>query len=294
MVASPILASCTAALATRRRATTDLRARIYRAVYASGWDGFGKEPGRRPTALIDRDFVDSIRCGITCKDIQEGWRVLSNDDEVVIVEQDGIRVAVCAEDVVGIGEEGEPVSIKIPSLRAWRLPGFVSRSTLPGEPPPLTRIYVNTRPRDGRWLLSALAESLTGEAIPYFMKVLAHPGRYHRADSGLVMVPSSSEGAALGLVEKGIVDANIYLGRATPALTKRHAKGIGVADDPDDLPLLGDRVGSYGEWVATWLHEAIEGTEEPSEAAARMANAITAAGRGPDSPHRRRSRADDL
>ncbi len=263
-------------------------------MYASGWDGFGKEPGRRPAALIDRKFVNSIRRGITSRDTQDGWQVLSSDDEVVIVEQDGIRVAVSPEDVVELGEAGEQISIKIPSLRAWRLPGFVSRSTLPGEPPPLTRIYLNTRPIDSHWLLSALAESLTREAIPYFMKVLAHPGRYHRADSGLVMIPSSSEDAALTLIEEGVVDAKVHLGRATPALTKRHADGIGVADDPDDLPPFSGRVGSYGEWVATWLYEAIEGTEEPSVAAAHMTNAIAAAGRNPDSPHTRRSGADKL
>jgi hypothetical protein len=70
----------------------------------------------------------------------------------------------------------------------------------------------------------------------------------------------------------------------TPRLTARVAPGVGLAHEPSDLSPAGR---SHGQWVAALFRDAARPGRGPAAVAAAVREAVAAAGRDPDRPHRR-------
>ncbi len=134
-------------------------------------------------------------------------------------------------------------------------------------------------------ILGPVFEALEAAGIECDAKVLAHPSNYFRADSAVIYIPSEAELRALRILQRVLDDHTVRLDKHTPALAKRIARGIAVADEPSDLAAAGEM--SHGQWVTGILVEAVEGTDDVEETAARIEQLIIRDGRDPQRPYRR-------
>lgn len=212
--------------------------------------------------------------------------ILIERSNSITVMLDGVRV-VAERDVARDRVNHARVLLELPALRPDVSPGFVYRSGGLAKETPTTRIYANVIPPDAWVMLGPVFEALAAAGIECDVKVLAHPSNYFRADSAVVYVPSDTEMRALRIVRTTLVDHSVRLDWPTPALTKRVARGIAVADEPSDLGAPGSL--SHGEWVTSVLVQAVAGVEDVEVVARRIVELIRRDGRDPERPYRRGS-----
>ena len=77
-------------------------------------------------------------------------------------------------------------------------------------------------------------QRLNGAAVPFFLKVIADPAAFRRADAGMLLVARGDREAVLPAVRALYSRLFGHLEPATPASTKALAPGLGFAQGPGD------------------------------------------------------------
>jgi hypothetical protein len=132
--------------------------------------------------------------------------------------------------------KGEPVSLWHSKESFRRSPGFYlayGDLALDGARAPLVRLYWNVTPVGAGTLLREVTGRLNRDAVPFVMKVLDDPRNYARCDAAVLYFERVSyegfraehAGHVLHLLAGHMADG-------VPALTKRVASGLALAENP--------------------------------------------------------------
>lgn len=183
-------------------------------------------------------FVEKLStANQTQSTLQPGWRIKDGEAGQIVVERAGLALWVTPAQVIS-DSRPERVSLRLPGELRKASPGFYmalgERAITEEEGRGLVRIYWHLTSAAAPSLLDLLTRSLNDACVPFQLKVVNDPERYSRCDAGVLYVPKPffeeivpALIAAYRLLASG-------LRTATPALTKRLAPGLGLAEDPGD------------------------------------------------------------
>ena len=96
---------------------------------------------------------------------------------------------------------------------------------------PILRFYWYLRSEGAAPLIKALTTHLNQQRLAFRLKVLNEPARYSRCDAGVFSRQVDYE-RVVRVVRQVHETVALALSRATPALTKALAPGLGMAEDP--------------------------------------------------------------
>lgn len=260
------------------------RRRLYLEVYAGGFVG-----GRRRTRLsslvaVDRRFVSEIESA-NSHTMRATGNLLAPGEEVTVLTVDGVRVSV-PTGLLQADEEGS-LGWRVPALTLGPSPGHIAMGGMAGGPlGALTRVYLNAGPHQVPALMQLIPKQLNVAGLRFWIKALAHPASYFRRDSMVLYVSSAEVESAVNICRRCVATDGLRLRRGTPLMTLTVARGIGLADEPDDVR-PDDPERSHGIVVADWLFKAVEGQSDPEMVALQLRSVIAESGRDPDAPHLR-------
>lgn len=270
--------------------STDGELLAYFAVYACGYAGRGslEKFSFMKGAIFDSNFIGKIGRSIPDNREETGWILTGWNAQQALIEKNNVRAFILRSQ---IGNDdlivNNKLTIPTPAILPGRLPGFIVRYGKEKIYHPISRFYLNLRPRGAIWALQRLAKILDDAGLPYEIKVLAHPRMYKRRDAGVIYLPSSSVQHAIKLLSAEITKVNKVLFSPVPLLTKPLAPGLGFADEPSDLEEPGL---SHGQWVSNLFHQASEKSKDPERIARFVVESISEAGRDPYRPYLRSKR----
>jgi len=255
---------------------------VYLFFYLTGGRQSASPPRPRPWLSGSPTELSGANAGVRQR--QPGWRRLGGDRGCIVVERDGLRVWARPDDIVDNvdGTVCLRVPVDLPSVD----PGFHCAC---GETPdrenagPVDRFYWNLRPDGAVPLVRMLTERLNESRVPFFLKVIADPMAFGRADAGVLMASRSDRATVVPVV--GAIYSRLarHLDPPTPGFTKSLAPGLGFARDPGDGTSFGS---SRSAIVAESLVAACEGGEHGVEARlAALRRAFEDAGLDLDRPH---------
>jgi hypothetical protein len=177
---------------------------------------------------------------------EAGWRVVRTTDDgrqVVVVRDDGLTLWARPEEVAGPAEPGAAVSLLLPKELLRLSPGFYMALGDVGidiDGATIVRLYWNLRSDGATILLSILTAALNCDGLRFRLKVVNDPGGYSRCDAAVLYIERGDYGRAAEIVASAYPAIAGHLKPAVPALTKRLADGLGLAEDP------GPDSGSFG------------------------------------------------
>jgi hypothetical protein len=174
-----------------------------------------------------------------------GWTVRSVDGDQLVLDRDGLRLWVAADEVhPATSDDAQPgavVRLPLPPGSSEVSPGFylVRGNVEISSHEPLVRLYWNLTAEGAPVLIRQATTELNGAGVPFNLKVVNAPELYQRCDAGVLYLPRSAYPAVEVLA--GIYAAvGGLLRRSTPAFTKELAPGLGVAEDPGDGRSFGE------------------------------------------------------
>jgi lantibiotic biosynthesis protein len=246
--------------------------------------------------LAGRDFQAALsRANSGRGHWESGWSVRRVAVEgQIVVARDGIEFWVPATGVhveSGSIRSGENCRVWVAKEMRSLLPGhYVAIGDEASEadhdrvgPDPLVRFYWHLR-SDAAARFVATATSLLNESrIPFQLKVLRHPYAYHRADAGVLYLRRrcrSRVEAVIGQIHAAVDDG---LRPEVPLFTRRLARGLGYAEDPDGSSSFGQH---RCQLVAESLCQSfLVGEVDRDRRADALASVFLRAGLDPRRPH---------
>jgi hypothetical protein len=218
-----------------------LQARLYDGFYCAGraraqveTPGIEPLPGHSP-------FVHALSAANAGRGARDpGWTVVGQETGTLVVERGGLKLWAAPHDVYatnGAGlAPGAVVSVLMPKELLRLSPGFymaLGEAEFPVDgSQPMVRFYWNVRSEGAPTLLSALTRSLNGEGIGFRLKVVSDPARYSRCDAGVLYTLRDDYKRLRPAVADAYRAVAPSLKPATPALAKRLAPGLALAEDP--------------------------------------------------------------
>lgn len=236
--------------AARRR--NELRRRLTDRLYASFFCTGGVVPAEAPVAPDPHEvagWCDGLARASrrrACRD--SGWTLAGGDRRVLLLKKDGVTFRA---DARASRRAGGSWSTLVPSERRRLSPGFY---IVLGETPlapdeSLFRVYWNLWSEGARPLIRAATRRLDDAAIPFRLKVGAHPAFFTRVDAGVLYVPRRNRRRALGIVADVRRLISRHLKPSTPPFTKRLAPGVALAEDPGGESFGMTRCGALSEAI---------------------------------------------
>jgi len=216
---------------------------------------------------------------------EENWIVLSVSPDGSIVAARGAQTRwqpagqYAARARFGLPPvPGEQVSL--PLVLAWIDPATGQWAARSAEAPagPLVRFYFNADAAQVGELVSSVLVWLIGEGLPFSLKCPGTAAGFARADALVLYLEASGLGPLEKKVRKATAASGVKLGAACPALTKKVADGVALAEDPGDGRSFGR---SRCEILAPAVAEAIG---QPRHLAQILRTALLTAGLDPDEP----------
>lgn len=180
---------------------------------------------------------------------QSGWRVIDAAERELVVERAGIQARARRGEyrleAAGRLTHGTPVSVRFPSGSSSLAPGFyiaIGNKELTSEDlSSLVRLYWNLDSEGALRFVSFVTSALNRACIPFQLKVAVDANRIARCDSVVLYLPSTGyEDVAerLKRVHRGL---RASLRDRIPALTKKVAPGVGLAEDPQGGESFGEQ-----------------------------------------------------
>lgn len=170
---------------------------------------------------------------------EPGWQVEGREGDRVIVARDGLRLWLRPTELTarpgGRIDVESPVSVRFPKELRKLLPGYymaLGDCALPERGEAIVRFYWNLTPEGGPHFVHALTARLNRAKLAFRLKVVDHERAFNRCDAGVLYARTVDYGevaARLPLVHGELAR---WLKPATPALTKRLAPGLGLAEEP--------------------------------------------------------------
>jgi HopA1 effector protein family len=250
-----------------------LQARLYADFYCAGGARPESHGPELPAPAGGSSFLSALSAANrTLESREAGWTVVGLDGEAVAVRsQDwGLTLSVKPGDVyLDDGQElraGARVTVAMPKELLRLAPGYYMALSEAGFAANggagVVRFYWNLRSDAAPALVSALTGSLNAEGVGFRLKVVSDALQYSRCDAGVLYTLQADRERVADAVAKTYETVRSALKPAVPALTKRLAPGLALAEDP------GERATSFGmsrcALIADAIVEAAErGVDDP-------------------------------
>src|ERR1043166_8720638 len=171
-----------------------------------------------------------------------GWQVRSYDPNAMTftVKRGSLSLQVGAKDCV-TPEAGFPVPEALVSVRFQKdlptfSPGFYmalgDNELMRDEPSGTLRLYWNLTPSGAVSFVERTTEALNRAELPFTLKALDDAAQYTRCDAVVLYIRKDDFRHVSAILERIYRALETSLRPATPALTKRLAAGVGVAESP--------------------------------------------------------------
>jgi hypothetical protein len=190
----------------------------------------------------------------------DGWTVQAyGDDREVVLERKGLVLTAAPGDCSEPPEPGRLVSLRFPGEMRSMSPGYYvacgDRQPAEQSPYVLIRLYWNLRESGAVPFVRLATSRLNAAGVPFRLKVVNDPQGFTRCDAGVLYLLDPDFAGARDLVASVYEDLSPHLDTMTPALTRRLAPGLGLAEDPGG----GE---SFGQYRCRQLAEGIVGAYE--------------------------------
>lgn len=262
---------------------------LYRAFYVYGEPVDVSRITEQPLTLSgSAQFVQRLVAANTGRGY---WRhdatVTSRDGNEVVIDHGGAGFRVPAGSVAHkMSDTG--VIVEIPGVLPMSSPGFVSFVGDCGPPRPidgrLARLYWNVTSAGAPILIAAVTDALNIAAIPFQLKVHANDQPWTaRADAAVLYLDRRDVAVGWSVVRAIHQRLRPLMRAGTPALTRRLAQGLALADDPGNTLSFGvHRCSLVAEgFVEAHLH----GCASPDEQVDAVADIFAATGHSIDAPY---------
>ncbi|HEX2462066.1 MAG TPA: lanthionine synthetase LanC family protein [Vicinamibacterales bacterium] len=220
---------------------TALQDELYRSFYCPGVASPRMDVDRQPaSSAAGTQFAERLseaNCG--AGSWEPGWEVRRVVGDAAFVQRHGLEIVAplscCWAPSAGGLSAGASASIRL-SKEAVGLPGSYlalgdcwSAEAGAGD---LLRVYWNVT-NDGAITLMRLAtRELNAQRVPFHLKVSRQVLWAERSDRAVIYLPRTEYPAARPLLQAMHRDLQLHLKPSVPALTKRLAAGVGLAEDP--------------------------------------------------------------
>lgn len=199
-------------------------------------------------------FVDALSAANTGSGTrQEGWIIIEHrhgDDGAVelAIRRDGLTLRARPDEIAdsrgGAPGVGDEVGLRLPKELPAVSPGFytaLSDAPYDAAGHQVVRLYWNLYPWGAAALVRGITLRLNAAKLPFRLKLVDHPDRYTRCDAGVLYLLRDQLDEAVPLLAGVYREIGGDLKRPVPALTKRIAPGVGLAEDPAE----GDSFGMH-------------------------------------------------
>ena len=168
--------------------------------------------------------------------VEPDWRVVGEEAGRLIVQREGLRLWVAADDIAGDAAIGDTVSVRLPADLPAYSPGFYiargDRSFSAETPQMFDRFYLDLRPEGAVPFVRAATRRLNAEGLAFSAKVADDPAGFDRRDSAVLVFERRDRRRALAGAEEIRTAVAAFLDEGVPAMTLRMAPGLGFAEDP--------------------------------------------------------------
>jgi hypothetical protein len=164
-----------------------------------------------------------------------GWRIGAAEDDGIAVERPGgLRLLAPPADV----RDGE---VRLPKELLAVTPGtYVALGDAPGPDGARARLSWHIAPAGAVTLVARATYALNGAGLPFRLEALDDPARYDRRDAAALLVARDDYAAVMALLRPLMRALGPHLAEGAPALTKPLARGLAVAEEPDDGQSFGE------------------------------------------------------
>ncbi|HEX8219027.1 MAG TPA: T3SS effector HopA1 family protein, partial [Chloroflexia bacterium] len=177
---------------------------------------------------------------------QDGWLVEREEEGEVVVSRNGstlrVPTALCSPPAVP-GQVGAQVSIWFPKDLLGISPGYymaVSNKPLSqADEAQLVRLYWHIRAEGAARLVKLVTNLFNADELPFKLKVINDPRRFQRCDAAVLYISRADYSRAVAHVEHARAAIANEMREPVPALTRKLAPGLGLAEDPEDHESFG-------------------------------------------------------
>lgn len=192
-------------------------------------------------------FVEEILNADSSRVAWSEMKVLRASESVIVTAYGRVEIYTARSSSMLRTVDGMPIpanNANLPSTvfvggKSWTLgasPGFIflfgQREIRVG--PAIHRVYLNLRPSGAIEFVAAGTQHLNRRCIPFRLKVLANPLFYSRRLDTAVIYLNLTDPAAREAVSAAYREVAHHARDEHPALTRRIAAGLAIAEDPGD------------------------------------------------------------
>ena len=238
---APTLRSVLSAEMMRAHLVTVVQRRLYSHFYCTGFAVRveGEPPGPSSPAARATFAGELARANTGAGFVEGGWVVAGRRGAQLLVRRNGLTLAIDEADLVhqrgGSFASGTTVARRMPKELRFAAPGFVmvmGDKFLSNHGAPLIRSYWNVKAEGAAPLVAAVTSRLNRSRVPFRLKVVDDPARFSRCDAAILYTAKNDYSAVARVLAAAHREVEAHLGSETPALTKRVAVGLGIAEDP--------------------------------------------------------------
>ncbi|MGS0685528.1 lanthionine synthetase LanC family protein [Nakamurella sp. GG22] len=212
--------------------------------YYENWYCVG---GARPAHLVPRAMLGRRSLVQSLREANSGsgyWSSAWSLDEVAedkwFVSGGGIRLIVRPEDCdvepVHPVTPGALVKLRfkkdLPSISPGYYMALGNNELSDGPTDLLVRLYWNLLPSGAATFVAEVTRALNDAQMPFRLKVLDDANQFGRADSGVIYIRKADYDQVSCVLGHIVPKLRNHLEPATPAMTKKLANGIALAEDP--------------------------------------------------------------
>lgn len=171
-----------------------------------------------------------------------GWQVRSYDPDAMtfMVKRGSLTLQVGAKDCVaseaGFPAPGASVCVRFQKDLPSFSPGFYmalgDKELMRDEPSGTLRLYWNLTASGAVSFMERTTKALNGAGLPFTLKALDDAARYTRCDAVVLYMRKDDFHQVSAILARIYRALETSLKPATPALTKRLAAGVGIAESP--------------------------------------------------------------
>jgi hypothetical protein len=225
-----------------------LQNHLYGSFYCTGAATRSRPAGGYQQFVRWTPFLESLSSANTGTGSRDpGWLIDREEaDGRVVVSRGGLRLWARRDEVFGrLVEAGATVSVLMPKELLRLSPGFylaLGDPEFAQESEAIVRLYWHLRSETAEALVGAASSLLNSADLPFRLKVISDPSAYTRCDAGVLYVRRADTDRVLPIVARIHARLRNGLRETTPALTKRLADGLGLAEQP---PSAADSFGMH-------------------------------------------------
>jgi Lanthionine synthetase C-like protein/HopA1 effector protein family len=175
-----------------------------------------------------------------------GWCVLSTSGKSVTIMKDGLRLTADLSDLHSDEAiiQGVTVSLRTGKECFGMTPGFYlaigsAPGAVRGSAETLVRLYWNVTPAGAIRVTDELTRLLNNRNISFRLKALSDPSKYHRCDAVVLYCSKADLSCVWDAITEIYQRVRNHLKTGVPAMTKRLAPGLGLAEDPSKSTSFG-------------------------------------------------------